>query len=590
MIHFCTYFDSGYLARGLALYRSLERHIPKFTLHILCFDDITYDALSRAQLASVKLVRLIDIEVFDRELLAAKGRRSLVEYYFTITSVLPNFLFDVFREIDTVTYIDADLFFFSDSAPIFEEMGDAAVAITPHRFAQHNQRFAKFGVYNVGWLTWRREVRAYDCLRWYRRKSLEWCYDAVEDERYADQKYLDFWPSQFSGVHSIDHKGANLAPWNVGNYRISTSAEKIYVDDDPLIFYHFHGLKNSNDLESSRAFVKWYLNPDAPEPPQKTRLTTFMDGLLSAVPRGKDRMPNSPEAFDIDFVMSSVYQPYLQALRAAQDEVETLCLAPISPDRQLRYVSEPPLAATSAVWRAELDWKRIENQEDVDWSPALPLSPDRLNAIKVRALSTDKPEFDAGRLARCARVELLIAFAASVLNRAPVLVDMSDGDELIDHAFEVMSRIVHQEWTAVADQTIMDALGLRLPDLRGTADAAHALARSPDILLAGSCISRTIDWSSALHRLAGSARWLILEMRTFSGTPTTLTTCRDVGATAPRPYWIVNHADFLSALEGEALTIAREIVLTDPVRIPGIPELADHRLFLISGNMRESGR
>jgi len=590
MIHFCTYFDSGYLARGIALYRSLERHVPKFTLHILCFDDVTYDALTRAQLASVKLARLIDIEVFDRELLAAKGRRSVAEYYFTMTSILPHFLFEAYQEIDAVTYIDADLFFFCDPATVFEEMGDAAVGITPHRFTEQNQSHEKYGVYNVGWLTWRREVRAYDCLRWYRCKSLEWCYDVVEDERYADQKYLNFWSSQFAGIHLIHHKGANLAPWNVGNYRISTAGEKIYVDDDPLIFYHFHGLKNGNDLESWRALIKFYLNPDAAEPQAKARFAALVDGLLGAVSRIKNRISNSPKPFDIDVLMSAVYQPYLSALEAAQVEIETLFLAPISPNRPLRYVDDPPLAATSAVWRTELDWKRIEDQEDVVWGPAPPLSTDRLNAIKVRTLSLRKAEFDGGRLARCARIELLVALAASVLNRAPVLVDLSEGDDLIDHAFEIMPRIAHQEWMVVTDQTIVNALDLRLPDLRGTDDADHALARSPDILLAGTGISRTFDWSSALHRLAGSARWLILEMRTFSGTPTTLTTCRDVGATASRPYWIVNHADFLSALESEALTIKREIVLPDPVRIPGIPELADHRLFLISGNMRARER
>ena len=588
MIHFCTYFDSGYLARGLALYRSLERHVPKFTLHILCFDDVTYDALARAQLASVKLARLIDIEVFDRQLLAAKGRRSVAEYYFTITSILPHFLFEAYREIDAVTYIDADLFFFSNPAPVFEEMGDAAVAITPHRFTQQNQSHVRYGVANVGWLTWRREVRAYDCLRWYRCKSLEWCYDVVEEERYADQKYLDFWPSQFAGIHRIDHKGANLAPWNVGNYRISTAGEKIYVDDDPLVFYHFHGLKNGNDLESWRVLIKFYLNPDAAELQAKPRFAALLEGLLGAASRIKNRNSDLPKPFDIDFLMTAVYQPYLSALQAAQAEMETLCLAPISPNPPLRYVDDPPLAATSAAWRTELDWKRIEDREEVIWPLAPPLSANRLNAIKVRAPSMSKPEFGAGRLARCAHVELLIASAASVLNRTPVLVDMSEGDDLIDHAFEIMPRIVHQEWTVVTDQTIADALVHRLPNLRGTDDAGHALARSPDIVLGGSCISRTFDWANALHHLAASARCLILEMRTFTGTPTILTTCRDIGAAASRPYWIVNLPDFRSALEREALTVMREIVLPDPVRIPGIPELADHRLFLISGNMHES--
>ena len=46
----------------------------------------------------------------------------------------------------------------------------------------------------------------------------------------------------------------------------------------------------------------------------------------------------------------------------------------------------------------------------------------------------------------------------------------------------------------------------------------------------------------------------------------------------------------LSIFDREALTIVREIVLPDPVRIPEIPELADHRLFLVSSQSAEHQR
>src|SRR5579872_4972005 len=206
--NFCTYFDRGYLERGLALYRSLEKHVGHFKLYVLCLDDTSYDILLRAKLPSLVPLRLIDLEACDRELLAAKGRRSQIEYYFTITACLCTFMFDAFAEIDSFTYLDADLFFFADPAPVFASIGDAPVAITPHRFTPATQDMACHGIYNVGWISWRRDSRASECLRWYRAKSLEWCADVVDGDRYADQKYLDHWPEQFPGVYSIEHKGA----------------------------------------------------------------------------------------------------------------------------------------------------------------------------------------------------------------------------------------------------------------------------------------------------------------------------------------------------------------------------------------------
>jgi hypothetical protein len=39
MLHFCTYFDSHYLARALALYDSLQEHCAPFELFVLCLDN-----------------------------------------------------------------------------------------------------------------------------------------------------------------------------------------------------------------------------------------------------------------------------------------------------------------------------------------------------------------------------------------------------------------------------------------------------------------------------------------------------------------------------------------------------------------------
>ena len=42
MLNFCTLFDSYYLYKGIALYRSLEQVSDDFTLYIFCFDDKAY--------------------------------------------------------------------------------------------------------------------------------------------------------------------------------------------------------------------------------------------------------------------------------------------------------------------------------------------------------------------------------------------------------------------------------------------------------------------------------------------------------------------------------------------------------------------
>jgi len=243
MYYFCTYFDQNYLARGLALYRSLKRHCSEFKLWVLCLDNAAYEILEKLDLPGVYLIAMEAFERNDEPLRSAKQSRSKIAYYFTCTPSLSLYILNNWPEVDLITYVDADIFFFASPMPLFEELGNSSVAIIGHRFPTHLQDLEKYGIYNVGWLSFRRDENALICLRWWRERCLEWCYDRVEDGRYADQKYLDDWPERFRNVIVLKHKGANLAPWNLANYRLFRDGARLLVDEQPLIFFHFNGLE-----------------------------------------------------------------------------------------------------------------------------------------------------------------------------------------------------------------------------------------------------------------------------------------------------------------------------------------------------------
>lgn len=244
MDHFCTYFNRNYLLRGLALYRSLkEHHVHPFTFWVLCFDEYTYQTLTALKQPNIRPIALQDFERGDTALLQAKQNRSTVEYYFTCSPSWPLYLFHHFPEIDAVTYLDADLFFFSELTPIYDALGSQSILIVAHRFPDYLKHLEMHGVYNVGYLTFRNDEFGQACLHQWREQCLEWCYDRPENGRFADQKYLDEWPNHFKQVVELQHKGANLAPWNWMNYTITAGHEGIFVDEQPLIFYHFQGLK-----------------------------------------------------------------------------------------------------------------------------------------------------------------------------------------------------------------------------------------------------------------------------------------------------------------------------------------------------------
>ncbi len=240
---YCTYFDHHYLPRGLALYESLCRAGGGFELWVLCLSDACRTWLENQALPGLRLVHLPDLEAADPELLAVKPTRTIVEYYFTSTPCLVRYVLNQADAVDLVTYLDSDLYFFRDPEPVFDEIGDRSVAIIPHRFGPAYRHLESTGIYNVGWVTFRRDAHGLACLNWWRDRCLEWCYDRAEEGRYGDQKYLDQWPERFQGVAVLKNKGANLAPWNLGNFTLSHRAGRVWVEEDELVFFHYHGFR-----------------------------------------------------------------------------------------------------------------------------------------------------------------------------------------------------------------------------------------------------------------------------------------------------------------------------------------------------------
>lgn len=257
---FCTLFDRNYLFRGLALYRSLERHAGKFTLFVLCMDDESFGTLSRLRLPNARPVRLAEFE--DAALLQAKKTRSPLEYYWTCTPSLPLFVLEREPRADVVTYLDSDLFFYADPGPLFEEMGSASVMIHEHRFPPRLGHLAKHGRYNVGWVSFRRDDRGLAVLRRWREQCIDWCYHRPEEGRLGDQSYLDTWTRDFDRVHVMRHNGGGLAPWNIEQYAITNRPDgRVFVDGDPLIFYHFHGVRTFEDGSIQRTHDAYRLRP-----------------------------------------------------------------------------------------------------------------------------------------------------------------------------------------------------------------------------------------------------------------------------------------------------------------------------------------
>lgn len=245
MRFYCTLFDSHYLARGLAMIRSLHR-VTSATVYVLCMDEASYAFFQAMPEPGTIAISLAEFE--DDDLKEAKRDRSRAEYCWTCTPALIAYCIQRFGA-DECTYVDADLFFLQDPAVMHERMGDAGVLITPHRYSAYCDRSSQAGIFCVQYMTFCVGRGGGEALAWWRDRCIEWCYARAEDDRFGDQKYLDDWPRRFSGVHVAGDPDVGVAPWNIADYRLNDSsniAEPILEyrgRDVRPVFYHFHGVR-----------------------------------------------------------------------------------------------------------------------------------------------------------------------------------------------------------------------------------------------------------------------------------------------------------------------------------------------------------
>ena len=259
-MNFCTHFDSNYLPHAISLAESLNTYLNDFSLFMMCMDDESFSFLNSNPIKNTVPIHYSKMENYFPELLVAKQNRNRVEYFFTCSPAVCNYIIKNNLSLKSITYLDSDLYFFSSPKIIFDKIKNKSISIIEHRFNWITKRQIKYGKFNVGWITFKNDNEGLKCISDWMSDCLDWCYQKVEEDRFGDQKYLDKWPKKYKNIHIIKCKGANVAIWNIGNYKFSKKDNQIMVDNEKLIFYHYANL-NQIDMRCfktnlSRVFVR----------------------------------------------------------------------------------------------------------------------------------------------------------------------------------------------------------------------------------------------------------------------------------------------------------------------------------------------
>lgn len=212
--------------------------MPGAELFVVAMDTQVEKLIESLQWEGLKTIPLRAVEAEFPRLLKAKADRSVGEYCWTLSSFTFAAVFSADKEVEAVTYLDADLYFFSSPLTFLNEFERSKknVFITEHAYDPQYDQSATSGRFCVQYITFRKTPGGLKVLNWWQERCLEWCYARHEDGKFGDQKYLDVWPEIFGeDVHICQQPEKTLAPWNV----------KFYEKRGGLapVFYHFHSFR-----------------------------------------------------------------------------------------------------------------------------------------------------------------------------------------------------------------------------------------------------------------------------------------------------------------------------------------------------------
>ena len=220
---------------------SLRKHFDSCKCHILCMDEEAFHYLKKFGPKWISPINLKEVET--PELLSVKKDRTKREYCWTLSSQSFEFVRAQNPDAESITYLDADMFFLRSPVELFEELEKEkkSVLITDHHYAPEYDASLRSGRYCVQYLTILNNPQGWKVINEWKDQCLEWCYARLESGKFGDQMYLDEWPTKHKDiVHVANPPDRFIAPWNVD------MVSKSHNSSQPIL-YHFQGARYTGE-------------------------------------------------------------------------------------------------------------------------------------------------------------------------------------------------------------------------------------------------------------------------------------------------------------------------------------------------------
>ena len=240
-----TIVSANYIAFAATLMQSVRKHHPDIARFIV-LSDALHDFGDLDLAATIIGCEHLDIEMLSNMQLWY----SVIEFNTAVKPFTFRHMFEA-RNFEQVIYLDPDIQLYAPLEEVFSALKHHSLVLTPHMTypLQDNKHpsdlsIMKSGVYNLGFAAIKNDPAGCRLVSWWCDRLFAHCRVDIPGNLFTDQRWMDLAPAFVPRTFLLHHHSYNVAYWNIVHRAVTQTADGEWlVDDLPLVFYHFSGIK-----------------------------------------------------------------------------------------------------------------------------------------------------------------------------------------------------------------------------------------------------------------------------------------------------------------------------------------------------------
>lgn len=257
-----TIVAKNYIGLALILEKSIRKYYNNVDFYIVIADEVESGVITN--LPPNALIAKDILNLSDDIWYNMSFKYNLTEFCTSIKPLSFKYFINS-KKYKKVIYLDPDIYFFSSIEPIFKELDNVSMVLTPHILQIPNKGatdspesdWMTCGMFNLGFCGIRDTSKSKRILDWWHERLVSSCFNERLKGQFTDQKWMDFIPCFLESTElTISHKlGYNFAPWNFfereimqqeGCLKVKSRIDYKTINMEQLVFVHFSGYDYAN--------------------------------------------------------------------------------------------------------------------------------------------------------------------------------------------------------------------------------------------------------------------------------------------------------------------------------------------------------